>query len=306
MRAMTNFKLGLFAIAAIASFAVAVLALGLHTRKTPSREFHTLFDETVQGLDIGALVKYRGVRIGNVARIEVADDRRRVDVTLAIEASASQRLDLASPPPTLRARLESQGLTGVKFVDLDLADPQDTSNPPSHDRGYIASEPSLAKQLEDQGTRFGRSLPALVDDARGTLHRIDAMLDEVRADHVPEHLTALLDEARATLRSSKQLVPRASSTLAKIDATARDASDALAAVRKLTAHLDGDAGLAASATRATETVDEVGHRVLDATDGLDETLRDLGDASRALRTFVDELEREPDMLVKGHTPARAP
>jgi hypothetical protein len=35
-------------------------------------------------------------------------------------------------------------------------------------------------------------------------------------------------------------------------------------------------------------------------------LRDVGDAARALRAFVDELERDPEILVKGHGPASRP
>ncbi|HUJ59407.1 MAG TPA: hypothetical protein VLX92_12970, partial [Kofleriaceae bacterium] len=65
-------------------------------------------------------------------------------------------------------------------------------------------------------------------------------------------------------------------------------------------------GLATSARRASDTIDEVGRRTLESTDDLARTLRELGDAARAVRTFVDELERDPDMLVKGHAPARRP
>ncbi|HEY0993538.1 MAG TPA: MCE family protein, partial [Kofleriaceae bacterium] len=120
----TNFKLGLFALAATVAVALAVLALGLQTGRTPTTEFHTLFDESVQGLDIGAPVDFRGVRIGNVARIEIASDQR-VDITLAVESRSSMRLGLAAVPPRVRARLSNQGLTGVKLVDLDIADPGD-------------------------------------------------------------------------------------------------------------------------------------------------------------------------------------
>ncbi|HEY4243215.1 MAG TPA: MlaD family protein [Kofleriaceae bacterium] len=298
MRPVTDFKLGLFALAAIASFVVAVLALGMHGRAAPSREYHTLFDETVQGLDIGAPLKYRGVEIGHVARIEIAADRRRVDVAFAVDARAADRLSLDAAP-TLRAQLAGQGLTGVKFVDLDLGD----AVVPPPPRGYFASAPSLGKQLEAAGTQLGHSLPLLVDDARATLHRADALLDDLRGD--APHLVAALDEARATLHGATQLVPRAGAALAKLEALAGDASAAAGSIRRLVEHVD-ESGLAASATRATDAAGELGHRLLDSSDSLDGTLRDLGDAARAIRDLLGELEREPDMLVKGHTVGRHP
>lgn len=305
----TNFKLGVFALAAIGCLVVAALVLGLNTGRTATIEYHTLFDESVQGLDTGAPVDYRGVRIGNVTRIEIADDRRHVDVALAIETRASARLALASSPTLVRARLSSQGLTGVKFVDLDVAEPGDASEPL---RGgvagarYLPSRPSLAKQLEDEGARLGHSLPALVDDARAILRRLDGALDDVHTQHVPEHLVALIDSTRATLDDARRLLPRASASLRSLDQLASDTGGAIDLVRRILARLDGDDGLAASARRASDAIGELGHRATESTDDLAQTLRDVGDAARTIRAFLEELERDPEILVKGHAPARRP
>lgn len=305
----TNFKLGLFALAAMAGVAVAALALGLHAGRMPTTEFHTLFDESVQGLDIGAPVDYRGVRIGNVTRIEIASDRRHVDVALAIDSRASVRLALAALPSVVRARLSSQGLTGVKLVDLDIADPDDAVEPaPSGVPGarYLPSRPSLARQLEVEGARLGRSLSVLVDDARAVLHRLDRVLDDVHAQRVPEHLVALIERARATLDDTRRLTPRASALLNNLDRLASDGSGTLEVVRRVLARLDGDKGLAASAHRASDAIGELGHRAVRSTDELEQTVRDVGDAARTLRAFIEELERDPEMLVKGRVPARRP
>lgn len=305
----TNFKLGLFALAATGGVAVAVLALGLHTGRKPTTEYHTLFDESVQGLDVGASVAFRGVPIGNVSRIEIASDQR-VDVTLAIESRAGIRLALAAAPLRVRAGLSNQGLTGVKLVDLDLADPGDATGRavPSSANGtrYLPSRPSLAKQLEEQGLRLGRSLPALVDDARLVLRGFDTVLDDVHTQRLPEHLVALIDRTRATLEDLRRLAPRASALLNSIDKLAGDGAGAADAVRRLLARLDGDQGLAASAQRASHSIGELGQRAVESTGELEQTLRDVADAARTLRAFIEELERDPEMLLKGRPPARRP
>lgn len=305
--AATNFKLGVFALAATTGVALAVLALGLHTRRTPTTEYHTLFDESVQGLEVGASVAFRGVRIGNVSRVEIASDQR-VDVTLAIESRASLRLGLAAAPPRIRACLSNQGLTGVKLVDLDVADPADTAEtavPSSaHGTRYLPSRPSLAKQLEGQGLRLGRSLPALVDDARQVLRRLDTVLDDIHTQRLPDHLVALIERTRATLDDLGRLVPRAGALLNSVDNLAGEGTDATAAVRRLLGRLDGDRGLAASAQRASNAIGELGQRGMESTGEIEQTLRDVAEAARALRAFIEDLERDPEMLLKGRAPAR--
>jgi ABC-type transporter Mla subunit MlaD len=305
----TNFKLGLFALAAMVAVAVAVLALGLHTGRTPTIEYHTLFDESVQGLDIGASVDFRGVQIGNVARIEIAGDQR-VDVTLAIASRSSVQLGLAAAPPRVRARLSSQGLTGVKLVDLDLADPGDkdaVATPISASGGrYLPARPSLAKQLEDEGLRLSRSLPALVDDARLILRRLDTALDDIHTQHLPEHLVALIERTRGALEDLRRLAPRAGAVLQGVDKVAGESAGAIEAVRRILARLDGDHGLAASAHRASESIGELGQRAVESTGEIEQAVRDVGDAARILRAFIEELGRDPEMLLKGRAPAGRP
>jgi len=72
------------------------------------------------------------------------------------------------------------------------------------------------------------------------------------------------------------------------------------------ARLDGDDGLVASARRATDAAGELGQRVLDSTDGLARALGDLGEAAQSVRAFMDQLDREPDILLKGRGPAGRP
>lgn len=116
---------------ALAAAVVAALALGARSIGEESFRYHTYFDESVSGLDIGAPVKYRGVPVGAVAAIRIAPDRpprgRRVHAAGAPELS---RLGLVGEdgkgdftiPSEVRAQLGSQGITGVKLINLDFFD----------------------------------------------------------------------------------------------------------------------------------------------------------------------------------------
>src|SRR5689334_9285868 len=114
----TQLKLGAFVLVAIAAAIAVALGLGLRGRVSTLR-YHTYFDENVQGLELGSPVTFRGVRIGAVGAIAIAPDRVHVDVALDIRERDAVQLDLDTRGPAMRARLETQGITGVKYVDVD-------------------------------------------------------------------------------------------------------------------------------------------------------------------------------------------
>ena len=58
------FKLGLFVIGAIVAGVAVLLIIGSGRWLKPHVVMETYFNESVQGLDIGSKMKYRGVTIG--------------------------------------------------------------------------------------------------------------------------------------------------------------------------------------------------------------------------------------------------
>ncbi len=63
------FKLGLFVIGAVVAGAIVLVVIGSGRWFQPKLTIETYFNESVQGLDIGSKLKYRGVAIGEVTRI---------------------------------------------------------------------------------------------------------------------------------------------------------------------------------------------------------------------------------------------
>jgi phospholipid/cholesterol/gamma-HCH transport system substrate-binding protein len=302
--ASRHFKLGLLALAALAAVVLIAVALGLRGLGVATVDYHTYFDESVQGLDIGAPVKYRGVRIGSVSAIAIAPDHRHVAVGLALIAEEAGRLGLAETNPALRTQLSSQGLTGVKFVEIDFADPA-ASPPPelpfppgSH---YVPARTSTIKSLEASLQGIGERLPELVERAVSTLTKLEAMLDELRDEHVPRRIAEAVAGAASAVGDLRRLTQnldrarlgdRAADTLGRIDGAAA----------RLTAALDqvtGEHGLIAHARRAVDAVGNAGAGATSSAAELDRVLRQIGDAALAFRELVEDIDRDPDMLVKG-------
>jgi phospholipid/cholesterol/gamma-HCH transport system substrate-binding protein len=105
-------RLGVFLIAAgtLVAAAFAVLA---GFRLTEKNDVYTVrFEESVSGLEVGAQVKYNGVRVGQITDIRIdKDDIDRVVAVLELREGTPVKTDTT-------AVLVAMGITGLKFVEL--------------------------------------------------------------------------------------------------------------------------------------------------------------------------------------------
>lgn len=307
--ASTNFKLGLLAIAAVLTAIAVAFGLGMHATRRETVRYHTYFDESVQGLDLGAPVKYRGMPIGTVGAIEIAADHVKVDVALDIDAAESKRLELERAPDGLRTQLGTQGITGVKLVDIDFFDPR-TAPPPALSfapaANYIPAAPSLIKSLGENVAIVVEKLPALIDAVTATTLRLERILQDFGDERLPSRLGKTMDDVDGAVTQLRGILADAQranipqKTAAAID----QLTAAIARVDALADRVSGDAGLFASTQRAVESAGEVGRATSHSAEDLDRTLRDLDEAAQAIRDLAQGIERDPDMLVKGRAPRR--
>ena len=308
MSVSTHLKLGVFALAALAGAIAIALVLGLRGVRSETIGYHTYFDESVQGLDVGSPVKYRGVRIGSVRSIEIAPDRRHVDVAMGLDAGDAARLGLDDGAPALFAQLAVQGITGVKFVDLDVAHANERAAPPlpfPTPTRTIPARSSLMKSLEDNLQAIGNRLPEVVDRTISTMEKLELVLDDLHAQHVPARVATTLGDLDTTVLDLQRLVRGVAK--AELPARAGRAIDELhetvAGTKDLVAKVGELATVLVSARRAFDAFGDLGVAAGGTTDQLDQTLRTLDEAAAALRDFVDALDRDPDMLVKGRAKA---
>ncbi len=302
--ASTHFKLGVFTLLGILAVFATAFGLGLRAMKSDSVTYHTYFDESVQGLEIGAPVKYRGVPVGSVSEIRIAPDLKLVDVALALNRADAERLRLAQKKPEVRAQLGTQGITGVKLVDIDFFDPRTSpapqlSFPPAEN--YIPARPSLLTGVLNDLEIVGQRLPELIDATVAALRKVDLILDDLHEAHVPKRLAKAIDTVNASAAELGLLLRHVDNARLpdKTAAVMDTLGTAIARVNDMVERIAGDGGLVASTQRATDSIGDLGRSTADSTADLDRTLRDLDEAAIAIRELAEAVDRDPDMLLKG-------
>ena len=313
MSAPTNhWKLGAFVVGSVLVGLGAVAALAARTLQIETVGYTSYFDEGVTGLEPGSPVSFRGVKIGNVAAIDVAPDRRHVEVRYSLGVKVLGRLGLVSGglgketklvvPSDLRVQIASSGLTGTKFIQLDFFSV--ASSPPpvlpfEVPENYIPATSSTMKNLEDAVIRAVDALPEIAAGVAKVLDKVNALLDDASARQIPAHTAA-------TLSSINRLVTSLQGKLDEVPVkelsqeTAvllKGAATTLNRVNRLVERLDGVNGLVASMQRTSDSLGDVAGAGLG--DSLGDMARELKDAAGAMREFLSALDRDPDMLLKG-------
>ena len=125
------FRLGIFVFTGIALIVSLILIFGTGQIFKKTMMTETYIEQSIIGLDIGAPVRFRGVKLGQVTSIRLsgnlyendkplAERREYVVVRMKIDINQAEILGSTGKLPSdLRARIKSQGITGVNYIELD-------------------------------------------------------------------------------------------------------------------------------------------------------------------------------------------
>ena len=331
MTAITNkaafLRVGALLVIGVAGMIGMVLFLTA-SQVSGGRRFESYFHESVEGLDVGAAVKYRGVTLGQVTEIGLANALYPSAIPPTPQANPKQRsyqmvvvrytIDPKKaggvPDPIrgvdlgLRARLASQGITGLAYLELDFVNPQQFPAEPvpwTPRDEVLASMPSTITQVQDAGQallaklqavdlqKLATSAQTVMDDlheqltsgdAHATLADTHALLTELRASVAAADLPGLTADLKATSAAARGLV-QGKPTRDMINA----ATDA---ARRLPPLIDT---LQRAVARADDGVSDLQRQ-------LDPLLRDARAIAANLRQTSETLRRDPASVLLGAPP----
>ena len=270
--------------------------------------FVLFFDGSVRGLNIGAPVEFKGIKIGQVTDVRLEFDPRdtsfRIPVLIEIEPQrviAQGATNTSSPYAMLstlverglRARLQTGSLlTGQLFVELDM-------------------HPNTAIKLVDAGAPYPElpTIPASLAEIERSVRSFLAKLEKL-------DLESISTEFVSTMRSTKELIgsDEVSTTMADLRTAVGSLRRILGKVDRRVEPLAKNVSQAAVAGRNAlnklqVTLDLV-NEVLKSDSPLQyraiEMAEELTETARSVRTFVDLLERNPDAVLFGKPPPGDP
>jgi len=246
MTASKPFWVGAFVLGGVAIAIGAIIWLGSANIFAKRNTHVTYIDGSVQGLNVDAEVKFRGVTVGRVSGVRVAPDGKLIEVIMDLDPDFKVE-------PDVRAKLNYTGITGLKYVDLSFVEPDKLDRHPhlTFKPAYpvIPSQPGGLEEVEESLKDVYDMLVGI--DTEGISRRTTEFLDAgTRVAGLADSLLRSPEVAR-TLNSLARAAGRVDSLFeaidtrgydARVDSTLVELHQGARDFRRLMAVLEEDAG----------------------------------------------------------------
>jgi paraquat-inducible protein B len=298
--------IGSFVLGGAALLIAFILIIAGDSFLKEERTYVVYFEGSVYGLGIGSSVMFRGVPIGYVSNIEVIGDFETLEfsvlVYININESTIKEINQDSSRLTdkldddvqalidfgLRASLSSESLiTGKLYVELDFRPDTEIVY-----RGVAANEileipsvPSGIQEVVANAQLFIADIQKNLDIPKVTAHLsnilagLDTLVNADSTQVMSSEVNQTLAELRGAVRDLSAVVDGTGESIKPIASS-------------LTAALESAEKVLQNAEQQLEQDSQLAYR-------LDETLREVENAARAIRSLADQLDEQPESLLKG-------
>ena len=302
--------IGVFVVGAMALALAGLIIFGSGKIFRRTEQFVAIFSGSVNGLSVGAPVKFRGVQVGSVTSILLSLPGMtlpdlRIPVFFDIDRGTILKLGAMVNPadPSALAALIDQGLraqlqleslvTGVLFVELDLFPNSQATLFLPKNSGYleIPTMPTLLQEASQTAADIVAKLrdadiDGLVNSLRDAARGVS---DLAESPELRQTLVAIRDALTTTRETLVEVKPRIAPLAGRFDS-------GVARLETTLERLDQTLGsVKASLGSFDNLVDPQAPLVYQLTT----TLADLAEAARSIRQFADYLDRNPNALLTG-------
>jgi ABC-type transporter Mla subunit MlaD len=302
------FRIGLFIAIALAILAAGLIAFGAGQAFRPRVYFETYVDASVQGVDVGSPVKFRGVPVGQVSAIKFTFNEygeesqvgryNYVIIIMEVDQEMFPGMFKENLTPViernvaqgLRARIEPLGITGMNYIEVNYV--KDPGQFPSlavdwtPHYYYIPSAPGQLTNILDSVNNIMRevgqlNLGGMSKSGTELLENLNKAIDGSQIGKVSQDLQALLAEIQAALNA------------AKIGPLSEDARRLIAGLEKSNAELRAILKNLEPATKIRGPQDRA-------------IVENLATTSENFAQFSAEVKQKPSLLLWGSPPQPKP
>lgn len=295
-------RLGIFLLISVFLLgALIVIATGSKLFEVRDTYYIRYRDVSVSGLEVGASVKYHGVRVGRVEKITIdPKELETVVVTISLERGTPITQDV-------QAVISALSLTGIKVIELTGGSSLSPRIPPGSE---IPAGPSTFEQITGRVEAVSEKLElvltnlatltggdnqarlmTLIDNTAAILAEVHQLLidNEPRIARSVENLE-YASQRLALLASSPQL----ESILANLDTTAQEVKAAqIGEVMK---------DLKQTLNQASTTITHIDLTLIKGRHDLLTSLETLREALESFNEFARLISEDPSLLLRGTKP----
>ncbi len=280
-------SVGVFVVMASTVLFIIWLWMSANTRENFST-YITIFHEPLDGLSVGALVKYSGVEVGKVQKITLdTKNPRNITVNLNIYPNIPiNKLTTAS--------MKSAGVTGISYIELDLP-----SNVPLNDNlistntppfPVINSKSSLLYNLTENAQNVVANINQISNQTKkmlsqGNIEDVTEIIQNL--NKITKTLANNSENISSTLKSFTQISANLNQTVDKIN----NLSDKLITVTNHTNKLIDNFN--------QNTMGNINYIILP---NLNNTITQLNKTSQEFETLLNTINQNPSVLVRGLEP----
>jgi phospholipid/cholesterol/gamma-HCH transport system substrate-binding protein len=310
--------IGAFVIGALALLIVAVIAFGSGQLFRKTQEFVLYFDDSVNGLRIGAPVKFKGVEIGSVKDIRLELELgqiHKIPVIIQIDLNKvirrGARRQEAMDPNTIRefvkqgmrGQLQTESLlTGLLYVGFDWfpENPLTLVQPQGRHFQYeeIPTVPTELEQAQDAIVRVIKKLDeidfkAVINSLEKTSDRVGELASSPALKSILRSLNEDMPQLRGAILDFRRLAATADNNVASVSADLR---------QTLTAAQSAIEQIAVTMREARTTIVSL-HATIDPDSPtvyeLTKSLQAVSSAARSLKLLANTLDRNPQAVISG-------
>jgi len=314
--------IGAFVLGSIVIAVATVMILGGSTFFTKNYMFVSYFSDSINGLDVGAPVKFKGVTIGSVDKIllnmqdaDMRDSTVTIVYSIDLKSASSRSGGSIDALPLLesvdkqieeglRAKLNYQSIvTGMLYIELDYFAAPHEPYKLQHTSPDYKEVPVIKSGLSEMGKTLEKVLNNILEidfsqianNANALLLNLNEKVVQIDAGTINRSVIKTLSDLDRVVNDPS--IPAALDNIETLLAESREFLDSTGKEIK---------GLSASADSAIKQMDKVMFNIntIIAPQSpfryeLAVTLKNLSDTLLSVKNLTDYLERNPGALLRG-------
>jgi len=304
METKPNYVLvGAFIIVLSAAIVIIVLWLFGYRANESYKTYLILTKYSVNGLSQNSLVKYKGVDVGSVEKIDIDPDNPEiVRIFIKVKSSIPIKTDTV-------ATVSAQGLTGLASIDLTGG----TKNAPLLETVGHHEYPIIKSKMSEL-QKISQALPSVLESANTLIKNMSEVFNKNNRQQISSILSNTdksSKELSVDLNNLNATLNRANEAIESIKQAGQSAQVAFLSTNKLVESLqESSKNLAQISISLNQLINEnknqVNYFTHESLYNLNKLIEEVNKTTKATNSIINELQSNPSYILYGRPKTPAP